>query len=150
MSELLCHQFSLRKQVVWKAACIVLCCSVAFADEQKKTEKPPTPREIREAAEKSIKDKMAPIEKKLAEKKEDLGHARKAPPMGGNSVGSSAGPGRTMWVSFRNAEKKSEVIAKYEAEIKELNAQLKPLQDELTALKKKPLVKPEEKPKPQK
>lgn len=132
---------------MWKSVVIVFCCSIAFSEEPKKAEKPPSPREIREAAEKAIKEKMAPIQKKLAEKKEDLGYAKVAPPTGGNS-GSSKGPGRHKWSTFRDAAKKAEVIAKYEADIKELNATLKPLQDELEALKKKPLSKPEDKPKP--
>ena len=126
--------------------CLLLCCSYSMAEEPKKPEKPQTPKQIREAEEKVIKDKMAPIEQDLKEIREDLAAAKVAK-VGGAPGSKLLKGGRHQWTAFRTEEKKKEVCQKYEAEIKKLNEQLAPFKAELEALKKKPLPKPDEKPK---
>lgn len=128
---------------MWRVGCVLLCCSIAVAADQK----PQTPKQIREAKEKAIKEKMAPTEKKLDENKEDLAIA-KAAPIGKAGGSKLVNGGRHQWTGFRTAEKKKEICDQYEAEIKKLTEQLAPLKAELEALKKQPPPKADEKPKP--
>lgn len=133
---------------------IVLCCICAADKEEKpkKPEKPPTPKEIREAQIKAIKDKMAPIEKKLGLKKQIV-TAIKAAPVDGKGVNvRHVGNGKDripLFQNFSSIEQKKKTLDQYQQEVDELTDALKPLQEELDKLKKTPLPKPEPKENPE-
>lgn len=137
---------------MWQTIVVLMCCSIGAANEPEKP-KPVSPREKRGAAEKAIKAKMAPLEKQLAGHKEDL-EATKRAPVDGRGQGSkrigNIGDDRIQYSNFLTAENKQKEIDRHVKAIEQLTAQLKPLQEQLKALKRpqKPAEKPEPKPEP--
>lgn len=100
-----------------------------------------TPKQKREAAEKAITDKMAPLAKELAEAKV-IFEATKAAPVTGKSSRSGRIGNAVVMKSFRTAESKAATLAELAKPISDLTAKLKSLKDELEALKKPPKPEP--------
>lgn len=100
-----------------------------------------SPKQKREAAEKVIKGKMAPIEKELAKQKTRLEFIKSCP-VTGKSGTAKVVDGEGIATSYRSAELKSAAMVAPTKAIADLTAKLKPLQDELKALKKPPKPEP--------
>ena len=94
----------------------------------------------KEAAITAVEKRIAPIQKSLTETTEDMEVAKRAT-LGANES-KPLGNGRFQRRRFKTAEMKAKALAEYKAEIEKLESQLKPLQEELKAIKKRPIVPP--------
>lgn len=101
-----------------------------------------SPKQKREAAEKVIKDKMAPIEKELVKQHARLAFIKACPVTPGKSGRAKVIDGEGVATTYRTAELKSAAMVAPTKAIADLTAKLKPLQDELKALKKPPKPEP--------
>lgn len=117
---------------------IVMMFVVMFGSDSTKQE---SPREKREAAIKAVKEKIAPLEKKLEESKEDLEATKKTPVIDRPSTGrniAKRGESRIRTSNFNTQQEKQKFIDLYTARIEAATEQLKPLQAELKELQKPP------------
>lgn len=126
---------------------LLLCVFMLSIGVQAESVKPKSPSEIREAEEVAIKSRMAPIQKQIAEKKEEIGFANAATLNARSTSKPMNGMRRTKWIHFKSLEERKKVLDKLNGELKELQEKIAPLEAELKALKKKPLPKPDDKPK---